>query len=150
MHEASKLAEEPKICKSFAFPGDSGSIVAARQAMMDFLKPHCSSELDEMDIFIALQEALANAVYHGCKNDPSKVIYGSVAIDPAGFTISIRDPGPGFDVEAATQFNEGGANLTEHGRGICLMRSLIDKVTFQHGGAEVCLRKLRTATSGGV
>lgn len=150
MHEKSEVAEEPKICKSFAFPGDSRSIVAARQAMMEFLKPYCSSELDEMDIFIALQEALANAVYHGCKNDPSKVIHGSVAIDPAGFTISIRDPGPGFDVEAAMQFNEGGRNLTEHGRGICLMRSLIDRVTFQHGGAEVCLRKLRTATSGGV
>src|SRR5271165_6028331 len=107
-------------------------MVAARQAVMDFLKPHCPSELDEIDILIALQEALANAVRHGCKDDPSKMIYCSAAIDPAGFTLIIRDPGPGFDVAAATQSTEAGANTTEHGRGICLMRSLMDEVIYRH------------------
>ncbi len=42
---------------------------------------------------------------------------------------------------------EAGTNVTEHGRGICLMRSLMDEVTYRHGGAEVQLRKLRAAPS---
>jgi len=137
--------ERQAISREFTFPGDSGSVVAARQAVMDFIKPHCSSELDEIDILIALQEALANAVLHGCKDDSSKMIYCSVEIDASGFTIIIRDPGPGFDVETIAQSSEAGDNTTEHGRGICLMRSLMDEVTYRRGGAEVQLRKLRAA-----
>jgi serine/threonine-protein kinase RsbW len=119
-------------------------MVAARQAVMDFIKPHCTSELDEIDILVALQEALANAVFHGCQDDSSETIHCSVAIDPTGFTIIVRDPGPGFDVEAATQSTKAGDNTTEHGRGISLMQGLMDEVTYRHGGAEVELRKLRT------
>ena len=118
-------------------------MVAARQAVMDFIKPHCSNELEEIDILVALQEALANAVFHGCEDDPSKTIYCSVEIDASGFTITIRDPGPRFDVEAARSPTEAGANTTPHGRGICLMRSLMNEVTYRHGGAEVHLRRLR-------
>ncbi len=118
-------------------------MVASRQAVMDFLAPYCSSELEEIDILVALQEALANAVFHGCKDDPSKTIRCSVEIDPSAITIIVRDPGPGFDVDAVARSTDGDANTTEHGRGICLMRSLMDEVTYRRGGAEVCLRKLR-------
>ena len=132
-----------RVFREFTFPGDSGSMVAARQAVMDFITPHCSSELEEIDILIALQEALANAVIHGCQNDSSKRISCSVEIDPVGITIVIRDPGPGFDVKAITRSSGADANTTEHGRGICLMRSLMDEVIYRQGGAEVQLRKLR-------
>lgn len=131
------------VFREFTFPGDSDSMVASRQAVMDFLAPYCASELEEIDILVALQEALANAVFHGCKDDPSKIIHCSAGVDASGFTIVIRDPGPGFEVEAVTGCADGAVNVTEHGRGISLMRSLMDEVTYGRGGAEVCLRKLR-------
>jgi len=118
-------------------------MVAAREFAMDFIRPHCSSELEEIDIFIALQEALANAVFHGCENNPSKTICCRVEIDASAFTITISDPGPGFDPDAVTKFTEGGTNTTERGRGICLMRSLMNEVTYGHEGSEVHLRKTR-------
>jgi anti-sigma regulatory factor (Ser/Thr protein kinase) len=65
-----------------------------------------------------------------------------VEIDPSAFTIVIQDPGPGFDV-AATTTADPSVNTTEHGRGICLMRSLMDDVSYRRGGSEVRLRKLR-------
>ena len=136
-----------KISREFTFPGDPESMLAARQAVMDFIQPYCSGELDEVDVFIALQEALANAVLHGCQNDASKTVYCSVEIDPDAFTIIIRDPGPGFDVDAATRSTEAGANTTTHGRGIVLMRSVMDDVAYLNGGSEVQLRKLRTVPS---
>jgi len=136
-----------RISKEFAFPGDSESMVAARELVMDFIRPHFSGDLEEIDVLVALQEALANAALHGSQNDRSKTIHCSVAIDSSAFTISIRDPGPGFDVEGATQATKAGANVTTHGRGICLMRSLIDEVIYRHGGAEVQLRKLRAVPS---
>lgn len=120
-------------------------MVASRQALMDFITPHCSSEAEEFDIFIALQEALANAVLHGCRNDPSQTVHCLIEIDPSALTITIRDPGPGFDPYGAAPSTDAGTNVTSHGRGICLMRSLMDDVTYRQGGTEVQLRKLRAA-----
>jgi len=127
----------------FTFSGDADSMVTAREVLMGFLKPYFSNEVEEFDVFITLQEALANAVMHGCRNDASKTIHCAVAIDRSAFTITIRDPGPGFDVEAVTQPAEAAANVTQHRRGICLMRSVMDEVAYQNGGSELQLRKVR-------
>ena len=134
--------EQQAISREFTFPGDSESIVAARESVMDFLKEHGLCEGQEIDIFVALQEGLANAALHGCQNDRAKTIRCWVEIDPSAFTIVIQDPGPGFDVAAATTADPS-VNTTEHGRGICLMRSLMDDVSYRRGGSEVRLRKLR-------
>jgi anti-sigma regulatory factor (Ser/Thr protein kinase) len=49
-------------------------------------------------IELALHEALANAVVHGAKEDPSKVVECLVACDEErGIIIIVRDPGTGFD-----------------------------------------------------
>src|SRR5271166_7035305 len=48
-------------------------------------------------IELALQEALANAVVHGAKEDPSKIVECLVACDDeSGVLIIVRDPGEGF------------------------------------------------------
>jgi len=141
-------AREPRpLSKEFSFPGDVHAMPAAREAVMDFLKPCFASELDEIDVLVALQEALANAALHGCQNDPSKIIHCAVEIEPSSITITVCDPGPGFDVEAVTQATECGANVSEHGRGIALMRGVMDEVTYHNGGSEVQLRKRLAETT---
>ena len=120
-------------------------MVEARELVMDFVRPYFFSDFEEIDVLVALQEALSNAL-HGTQNDRSKTIHCSVSINSSAFTITVRDPGLGFDVEAATQPTETGANMTTHGRG-CLMRRMVDEVIYRHGGAEVQLRKLRAVPS---
>ena len=124
----------------FVFTGDSAAMTAARDRIMDFLHEQEIGEPEETDILVALQEALANAVLHGCKNNPSQVVRGSVEVDAEAVTIVIKDPGEGFDADAIC---DGAENLTEHGRGICLMRGLMDEVRYSQGGTEVTLKKLR-------
>src|ERR1700689_4831955 len=52
----------------------------------------------EFEIETALREALANAILHGCKNDPTKKIQCCVGCDETrGMQIVVRDPGSGFD-----------------------------------------------------
>lgn len=143
MPEPAQSVAEQRVSREFNFRGDPDSLAASRQAVMDFIAPYCSSDIEEVDILIAVQEALANAILHGCQNDSAKTIHCSVVIDPAAFTITIRDCGPGFDVDAATRASESGTNTTAHGRGIAMMRSLMDEVTYRNGGSEVELRKLR-------
>ena len=143
MQSAGQLVNSPISNLELVFTGDSAAMIAARDRVMDFLHEQGISEQEEIDILVALQEALVNAVVHGCKNDPSQVIHCSAEVDVEAITIVIKDPGEGFDTVGACDSTEGGTNLTEHGRGICLMRSLMDKVSYSHGGSQVHLTKRR-------
>ncbi len=142
MPKGLQSVEQQTISRGFVFPGNMEAMVAARESMMAFIKESGANEGEEIDIFVALQEALANAVLHGCQNDGSKTIRCWIEIDPSAFMIVIRGPGPGFDV-AATEAADLSVNTTGHGRGICLMRSLMHDISYGHGGSEVRLRKLR-------
>ncbi len=133
------------LASEFVFTGDSAAMIAVRDRIMDFLHEHCADEQQEIDIMIALQEGLANAVLHGSGSDPSKVIRCAVNVTPEAITIVIRDSGEGFDTAAAADSADDGTNLTQHGRGIHLMRSLMDEVSYRHGGSELRLKKLRTS-----
>jgi serine/threonine-protein kinase RsbW len=135
---AAKLA----CSREFAFSGDPTAMFAARDQIMRFLNAHGVDGDVEIDVLVALQEALANAVVHGCASDPTKTIRCTVEVDDAEINMVIRDPGPGFDSYSGSEF-EDGTNLTNHGRGILLMRSLMDEISYHHQGSEVHLKKFR-------
>jgi len=108
---------------------------------------HLVSEMEygagkEFQIEMALREALANAVLHGCNSDPNKRIECSVTCDEdRGILIIVRDPGKGFDpAKLPCPTNE--QNLySDHGRGIYLINTLMDEVRYERNGAEIHMRK---------
>src|SRR5258708_40142640 len=92
----------------------------------------------EREIEIALIEALANAVVHGCQSDPSKSIECCVACDESKrMLIVIRDPGPGFDPAAIPNPVVGQNLFSTHGRGVFLINQLVDEVRYEKGGTEI-------------
>jgi serine/threonine-protein kinase RsbW len=96
----------------------------------------------EDSIELALQEALANAVVHGAKEDPKKTVECIVACEPdRGLIIIVRDPGPGFDAAAIPNCTAGENVYSNHGRGIFLINQLMDKVEFRKNGAEIHMIK---------
>ena len=96
----------------------------------------------EFEIEIALREALANAVVHGCKRDPGKQVQVCVSCDETrGMLIVIRDPGGGFDPQTIESPTTGENLYRSHGRGIYLINQLMDEVRFARGGAEIWMRK---------
>ncbi len=96
----------------------------------------------EFEIELALREALANAILHGCKEDPSKKIEFSVTGDKdRGILIVVRDPGVGFNHEALPSPTEGETLLSDHGRGIYLINKLMDEVKYERNGREIHMRK---------
>jgi GTPase len=93
-------------------------------------------------IELALTEALANAVVHGAKADPSKVIECDVAYDEdRGMLIVVRDPGEGFNPEAIPSPVQGKNLYSNGGRGIFLINQLMDEVKFLKNGAEIHMIK---------
>jgi serine/threonine-protein kinase RsbW len=93
-------------------------------------------------IELALLEALANAVVHGAKEDPTKVVECLVACDEQrGILIIVRDPGPGFDPQAIPTCTIGENLFSNHGRGIFLINQLMDEVKFHKNGTEIHMVK---------
>jgi len=93
-------------------------------------------------IELSLQEALANAVVHGAKEDPSKVVECLVACDEQrGILIIVRDPGQGFDPQAIPKCTMGQNLYSNHGRGIFLINQLMDEVKFHKNGTEIHMVK---------
>ena len=96
----------------------------------------------EFEIEMALREALANAIVHGCKGDPEKKVECTVTADKEhGIQIVVQDPGSGFDLNSlSTPTNE--ANLySDHGRGIFLINKLMDEVKHEANGSVIRMRK---------
>lgn len=93
-------------------------------------------------IELSLIEALANAVVHGAKEDPNKVVECLVACDEQrGILIIVRDPGNGFDPEAIPTCTVGENVFSSHGRGIFLINQLMDEVKFHKNGTEIHMVK---------
>lgn len=93
-------------------------------------------------IELSLQEALANAVVHGAKEDPTKVVECLVACDDErGVLIIVRDPGEGFDPKGIPSCTVGQNLYSNHGRGIFLINQLMDEVKFRKNGTEIHMVK---------
>jgi serine/threonine-protein kinase RsbW len=96
----------------------------------------------EDDIEIAVLEALANAVIHGNGENPDKQVHLSCRCSMDGeISIVVRDEGEGFDTRAVPDPTEPQGLLLTHGRGLHLMRTLMDEVSFEENGTVVRMRK---------
>ena len=93
-------------------------------------------------IELSLQEALANAVIHGAKEDPRKTVECLVSSDEErGILIVVRDPGAGFTPETIPGCTVGENVYSNHGRGIYLINQLMDEVQFHKNGTEIHMLK---------
>ena len=93
-------------------------------------------------IVLAVQEALANAVVHGCKSDPSKEVRCRLRRDSQGaIVITVSDPGPGFNPAALVDPKHPDKLYAGNGRGVYLIRELMDEVDFENGGNQITMRK---------
>lgn len=126
--------------REFTFPGVLAQVPEHREQVMEFVSEYCPDQQKQIDLLVAVQEALANAALHGCRDDASKMIHCVVRATAEEITISVLDPGRGFPLEIADPDNYKVTTLS-HGRGLCMIRSLVDEVSFAHHGAEIVLRK---------
>jgi anti-sigma regulatory factor (Ser/Thr protein kinase) len=125
-------------------PAEPASIPRVSEGVKQLLSGKGWSEEEIMPIELALDEAMANAIRHGCKNDPTKQVQCIVTTDAQGeVVIAVRDPGPGFEPSAVPNPLEGENLFKGSGRGVFLINQLMDEVGFADGGREVQMKKRR-------
>jgi serine/threonine-protein kinase RsbW len=112
------------------------------QSVMEVVREMEGVNGKEDAIELSLQEALANAVIHGAKEDPNKVVECMVGRDhERGILIVVRDPGTGFNPGAIPGCTVGENVYSNHGRGIFLINQLMDEVEFRKNGTEIHMVK---------
>jgi serine/threonine-protein kinase RsbW len=110
--------------------------------LMRFIARFRTGEGSELDTAIVLREALANAIVHGNQENPCKRVYVTCRCTTDGeVSITIEDEGQGFDCEAILDPTTPEQRLLTYGRGIYLMKALMDEVRFERRGAVVFMRK---------
>jgi len=121
---------------------DRNAVDPVVQSVMELVRQmHGVPDKDDA-IELALTEALANAVVHGAKADPSKIVECDVVCnEDQSMLIVVRDPGTGFKVADIPSPIRGESVYSDHGRGIYLINQLMDEVKFLKNGTEIRMIK---------
>lgn len=103
------------------------------------------------DLAISVSEAVNNAIQHGNKGDPSKKVTVRCALENRRVTIEIEDQGAGFDPAALPNPLEEANLLKEVGRGIFIVKKLVDELSFTPavGGAGMVVRLVKFLSAAG-
>jgi len=115
-----------------------GDVVDGVLNLMKAMQCGCGKEFE---VETVLREALANAIIHGCKNDPGKSVQCTVACDEErGLLIVVRDPGAGFDPAQLPNPTQAENLFADHGRGIFMINRMVDEVSHHAAGTEIRMR----------
>lgn len=124
-----------------SFPSVFGAGDSFVDAVLNELERRAWSSKDLFAVRLALEEAIANAVEHGNRRNPSKQVDVFAEISLERVLLSVRDEGEGFD-ESATPNPTLDENLEiPTGRGLFLIRSFMTNVWRGSNGAEIFMEK---------
>ncbi len=122
---------ESRVALDIEIPSDvkyiEGAVaLAAEQCRELNLPPHKCS----LNIPVALSEALSNAILRGNADAPGRHIRLRATVSDRALVFEVADEGPGFDFDDFNKYDPTSAeNLgREDGRGLFLMRKLMDRV----------------------
>jgi len=123
-------------------PSEIGLISPTVEQLMRLIETWRCLAGNEFAVELALREALNNAVVHGNAMDPNKLVEVRCRCERGkGVWLIVKDHGKGFDPRAVSDPLASDRLHAEHGRGIHLMKLMMDEVSFHCAGSEVQMRK---------
>ena len=134
---------------SLCLPRDEVSVPVVRHLCGDALTSLGVAQGCVSDIELALTEACTNVLKHAAGTHEDYEV--AVEVDESKCAIRVVDTGRGFDTEAWPDDRDGFP--LEGGRGIELMRALVDDLHFvsrPHEGTAVYLEKSLTLSEGSI
>jgi len=120
------------------------SDVACIEEAVELVTRHClaghdTSKKTRFRLQVVLSEALSNAIVRGNQEERGKWVHVRAELLPDIIRLFVTDEGPGFDPSAVPepirpeQLDEAG------GRGLFLIRKLVDAVQFNEQGNSICM-----------
>jgi serine/threonine-protein kinase RsbW len=106
-----------------------------RVAKLGLIKP------DRSNLFVALDEAFVNAVKHGNKSDPTKLVRITAELTPQEASFTVEDEGEGFDITQIPDPCDPANLFRTSGRGVLLIYNIMDEVKYNAQGNRVKMVK---------
>jgi len=136
-----------KIYRGFII-NDVNAVCETVRGIVSYLENSIGINSDQsFDVKIILNELLQNAIEHGNLLNGKKKVFMDVRIrEKDVLNITIKDQGQGFDVGKVLSMKNDHINcdileLPECGRGIQIVRSLCDDITFNQRGNCITVKK---------
>ena len=106
-----------------------------RVAKLGLIRPERSN------LFVALDEAFVNAVKHGNKNDPTKLLRITADLSSQEAIFTVEDEGEGFNVGEIPDCCDPANLFRTSGRGVLLIYNIMDEVEYNTQGNRVKMVK---------
>ncbi len=104
-----------------------------------YLAGGLASERLRFRLQVALTEALANAVVRGNRENPAKSVLVEAELFPDRIRVTVSDEGDGFDPARIPEPVRPDQLAESRGRGLFLIRKLVDDVRFNEQGTSICM-----------
>lgn len=139
---SAEVAREGQVRLDFLLPSKLSRILGVNRlvAMLaaEFGFP---PEDAKVNLPLVMDEALTNAIIHGNAQREDRKVHVRIYVSSHRFFVQVEDEGEGFDPGTAGD-PKAGENIFKHsGRGIFLMRELMDRVEWKNGGRLLELEK---------
>jgi serine/threonine-protein kinase RsbW len=121
-------------------PNDVRSIEGAVEFLMERTR-EAGFELDRirLNFRVGLTEALANAILYGNSRDPAKRVRIEARVDRESVKVRVTDEGRGFDPNRIPDPTLPRNRARPGGRGLFLIRQLMDEVEFNERGNSITM-----------
>ena len=103
------------------------------------LAGHQTTRTIQFRLRVVLSEALSNAIVRGNGEDHSKWVEVRAELVPESIRVWVTDEGPGFDPGAVPEPLRPEQLDEANGRGLYLIRKLVDTVQFNERGNSICM-----------
>ena len=121
-------------------PSDLGMVGDAVELVATHLPPGTlSPRRISFNLRTALAEALGNAIRYGNGEDPDRIVRVYVELGRDFVRIHVDDDGHGFDSSRVPDPTHPDNLEREYGRGLFVIRHLVDDVAFNEKGNGICL-----------
>ncbi len=125
---------------SASYPSQKGSRNRIIEEVVSRINAHhVNLGLSNEELFLVIDEALTNAMEHGNKWDPSRMVRIDVQKNARHLEISIEDEGKGFNYANAGRSEGVLKNLRPRGRGVYIIKQFFEP-TWNEKGNRILLR----------
>jgi serine/threonine-protein kinase RsbW len=120
------------------------SEVACIEEAVELVTRHCLAGHDaptrtRFRLQVVLSEALSNAIMRGNREDRGKWVHVRAELRPDAIRLEVTDEGPGFNPSAVPEPIRPEQLDEANGRGLYLIRRLVDAVQFNEQGNSICM-----------
>ena len=131
----------------FELPSDLSLMNGVLQYLLERVSRLGLIKPERSNLFIALDEAFVNAVKHGNKSDPHKLVRITAELSPKEACFTVEDEGSGFDIKDIPDPCDPANLFKTSGRGVLLIYNIMDEVEYNAQGNRV---KMVKRPEGGV